>query len=96
MKVEENIRFCKLYDLYGKLLSEGQREIMSYYLNDDLTLSEIAENLKISRQAVKDSITKARHKLEELENKLALLERVENYEEVIKDLQKQLFKGQEE
>ena len=59
MKVEENIYLAKLFDAYGVLLSEGQQKIMSFYLNDDFTISEIAENLNISRQAVMDSISKA-------------------------------------
>lgn len=96
MKVEENLKFCKLFDIYGKLLSSGQKEIMSYYLNDDLTISEIAENLKVSRQAVMDSITKAEKKLNLLENKLTLLARIEGYEKTIEDLQKQLLKEHKE
>ena len=59
MKVEENIYLAKLFDSYGILLSEGQQKIMAYYLNDDYTITEIAENLKVSRQAIMDSINKA-------------------------------------
>ena len=70
MKVEENIYLAKLFDAYGALLSEGQQKIMSFYLNDDFTISEIAENLNISRQAVMDSISKADKKLRDYENKL--------------------------
>ena len=58
MRVEENFRLSKLCALYGNLLSKGQKEVLKSYLFDDLTLSEIAQNLNISRQAVKDSITK--------------------------------------
>ena len=52
MKVEENIILNKLFDTYGALLSRGQQDIMSSYLQNDLTISEIAENLNVSRQAV--------------------------------------------
>ena len=63
MKVEEKNILSKLFDAYGGLLSEGQREIMSSYINYDFTVSEIAENQGISRQAVMDSVTKAEKKL---------------------------------
>ena len=63
MKVEEKNTLSKLFDAYGGLLSEGQREIMASYINYDLTVTEIAENLGVSRQAIKDSVTKAEKKL---------------------------------
>lgn len=86
MKVEENVYLCKLFDAYGALLSSGQREILSLYLNDDLTLSEIAENLKISRQAARDSITKAELKLKSFEEKLCFLKKLEKLEKEIESL----------
>ena len=86
MKVEENIRLCKLFDAYGKLLSKGQQEVLSYYLNYDLTISEIASNLDVSRQAIKDSISKGEKKLESLEEKLGLLKRIEELEDKINQL----------
>ncbi len=92
MKVEENVILCKLLDLYGKLLSKGQQEILSYSLNDDLTLSEIAQNLGISRQAVKDSLTKGEEKLFAMEEELGFLKRVEGYEKEIMLLKEQLSK----
>ena len=81
MKVEQNIILNKLFDAYGQLLSEGQKEIMSNYLNYDLTVSEIAENLGISRQAVMDSVNKAEKKLLSYEKKLGLVERIELLEQ---------------
>ncbi len=63
MRVEENIKLAKLFDAYGTLLSKGQQEVLSSYLYDDFTVSEIAENLKVSRQAIMDSVTKAEKKL---------------------------------
>lgn len=77
MKVEENIYLAKLFDAYGALLSEGQKNILSYYLNDDYTISEIAEILKISRQAVMDSINKADKKLRDYENKLQFVKKID-------------------
>lgn len=77
MKVEENIFLAKLFDAYGVLLSEGQREVMSYYLNDDWTITEIAENLGVSRQAVMDSLTKAEKKLRSYEEKLQFVKKID-------------------
>ncbi len=59
-----------LFDAYGLLLSEGQQSILTNYLYDDLTVTEIAQNLGVSRQAVMDSVTKAEKRLYELEEKL--------------------------
>ena len=51
-------------------MTEKQLEILDDYYNNDLSLSEIAENNNITRQAVKDTITKAKNKLFEYESKL--------------------------
>lgn len=95
MKVEENIILNKLYDAYGKLLSDGQQEIMASYLSFDLTVSEIAENMGVSRQAVKDSVSKAEKKLYAVEESLGLLKKIEFLEEENEMLKKQLSKQEE-
>lgn len=84
MKLEENVRLARLYDLYKNLLSPSQREIMDAYLNFNLTTSEIAENRSTTRQAVNDAIEKAGRRLEEYENKLGFLERVDGHEKLLK------------
>ncbi len=61
-----------LLPFYGKLLSERQLEILKYYYYEDLSLSEIAENLSISRNAVFDALRKGERALEDLEVKLHL------------------------
>lgn len=95
MKVEENVNLCKLYDLYKNLLSKGQQEILSYYLYDDLTISEIAENLSVSRQSIKDSINKGKKKLLMIEDKIGILQLKNGYESEIKKLKAQLSKIKE-
>ena len=95
MKVEENIILNKLFDTYGLLLSTGQQDIMSSYLQNDLTVSEIAENLNVSRQAVMDSVNKAEKKLFDLEKKLGLLKKIESLEEENKLLKQKLSKNKE-
>lgn len=95
MKVEEKNILSKLFDAYGGLLSEGQQEIMASYINYDFTVTEIAENLNISRQAVKDSITKAERKLLSFEEKLFLVKKIENLLEENEMLKKQLSKKED-
>ncbi len=90
MKVEESLYYNKLFDSYGKLLSKGQQEIMSAYLIDDLTVSEIAQNMLISRQAVLDSIRKAEIKLEKLESELGFVKKIEKLEEEIERLKNKI------
>lgn len=67
-----------LYDFYGALLKESQLEVMTMYHEDNLSLSEIAEELGMTRQAVHYTLKKAEAKLEEYDNKLGL---VANYQE---------------
>jgi len=63
-----------LYDFYGKLLTPKQQEVMQLYYEQDLSLSEIAEELKITRQAVYDILKRSEQALEKYERKLGLLE----------------------
>lgn len=64
-----------LLEFYGQTLTGKQREVMELYYNEDLSLSEIAENQKISRQAALDSIRRAEKHLAGMEEKLGLLEK---------------------
>ena len=71
-----NIDFVLLLDIYGGILSKGQREALDLRYNSDLTLSEIAEEMgKISRQSVNDFIKKGEKRLLELERILGMAER---------------------
>ena len=54
--MEKNVKISILCQLYGKLLSEKQLEFIDDYYNNDLSLSEIAENHGITRQAVRDML----------------------------------------
>lgn len=61
MRKDLNVSF--LLDIYGRFLSDKQRELTEYYYNDDLSLSEIAENEGITRQGVCDNIKRAQARL---------------------------------
>lgn len=64
-----------LLDFYGNLLTEKQRLIMSYHFEEDMSLSEISEQLDISRQAVHDIIKRSEKSLRDYENELKLVGR---------------------
>ena len=86
--LSENIHVALLYDFYGELLNERQREIMESRLYDDLTLTEIAETEGATKQAVSDMIRKCEAKLSEYEDRLKLLEKFlvirQKAEEIVK------------
>lgn len=65
-----------LYDIYGTLLSNKQREAVEMYCNEDYSLSEVAENTGISRQGVRDQLQHAQSLLEGYEEKLRLMEKI--------------------
>ena len=69
---QKNLMVSELIDVYGPLLSERRREIIEAYYYDDLSLSEISDNIGISRQGVRDSIKKSEVELQSIENKLHL------------------------
>ncbi len=75
--MEKNIQLGILFEAYGKLLSKTQFDVMNDYVNLDLTLTEIAQNKGITRQAVKDMVTKVEKKLQGFENKLGFLAKIE-------------------
>ena len=64
-----------LFDFYGELLTEHQKEIYGQFLQDDFSLSEIAEERGISRQGVHDLIRRCSRTLTEYEAKLHLVEK---------------------
>lgn len=68
-------RMAMLYDFYGDMLTERQKEFYDLYYNEDLSLGEIAENNGITRQGVRDVIVRAEAILTELEDKTGLIRR---------------------
>lgn len=68
-------RMAMLFDFYGDLLTERQKEFYDLYYNEDLSLAEIAENYGISRQGVRDVIVRAEAAMTEIEDKTHLIRR---------------------
>lgn len=90
--MEEKVKIGILFGIYGKLLTEKQYELLNDYYNNDLSLSEIAENNNITRQAVNDVINKGKNKLIEIEEKLSFMEKILNQEKEIKKIINELEK----
>ena len=61
--MEKKVEVSMLLQIYGELLTEKQYRVIDYYYNEDLSLSEIAENEEITRQGVRDIIKKGEKKL---------------------------------
>jgi len=77
----KDLKISLLLDFYGDMLTEKQREVVDFYYNDDLSLSEIAENEGITRQGVRDSIKRAEAQLLEMEERLGLVKRFREMEQ---------------
>ena len=83
MKIDEVIQTSLLYDFYGSLLTDRQREVMELYYGENLSLSEIAAEFTISRQGVHDALKNAERALHEYEQKLGLVEKFQQSREAI-------------
>ena len=67
--MEKFVEQTLLYDFYGELLTERQQQVYESVVLEDYSLSEVAENLGISRQGVHDMIKRCNHTLEEYESR---------------------------
>ncbi len=90
--MEKKIKISMLCEMYGKLLTEKQLEILTDYYNNDLSLTEIAENNNITRQAVLDNIKKGENKLFEFEEKLSFMEKTIKQEKLLQEVLTELSK----
>lgn len=73
--MEEKLKNNLLLDFYGNMLTEKQRQIMSLYIEEDSSLSEIANEINTSRQAVYDAVKSSENILKTYEEKLKCVER---------------------
>ena len=90
--MEKNVKISMLLDIYGKLLTKKQYFLLDDYYNQDLSLSEIAENEGITRQAVRDNLKKGENKLLEYEEKLEVMKKTLIQEEKIAAILSQITK----
>ena len=94
--MEKKVEISMLWQIYGNLLTEKQYKVIDYYYNQDLSLSEIAENENITRQAVRDIIKKGEKKLFEYEEKLLFMKKTINQENQIQNILLNLNKIQKD
>ena len=83
-EINDLVRKSLLYDFYGALLTDHQREIYEEVVLNDYSLSEIAEDEGISRQGVHDMIKRCDKALEEYESKLGLVTKFKEIERLAK------------
>lgn len=82
----QTYRMTMLYDFYGEVLTPRQKEFFDLYYNEDLSLGEIAENYSVTRQAVRDIVTRAEGTMTELEDKTHLIRRFQELQEQLGEL----------
>ncbi len=83
---EKNLEINYLLDFYGDVLTDRKRTVLEMYYNDDYSLSEIADDIGISRQGVRDIIKKSEDELIYLEEKLGLYKKFKELEKSADEL----------
>ncbi len=83
-----------LYDFYGELLSDSQKSYFEDYYFNNLSLSEISDNLNVSRNAVHKQLKVACEKLYDFESKLNLLAKNEKLKNIINNIDDEKLKKQ--
>ena len=87
MNIEERVQIAILSKYYGKMLTDRQQDILKMYVDNNLSLSEVSEELGISRQAVKDALDNAMATLKHMEEKLRFISRDDNIKHTIEENQ---------
>lgn len=76
-----------LFDYYGELLTDKQKELFDLYYNEDLSLTEISEHAGISRQGVRDSIVRSEVTLRNCEEKLGFVGKYSGFEDCLSTME---------
>ena len=84
--LESFLQVSLLYDFYGALLTDKQRKCIEMHFLNDFSLSEIAAEFGVSRQAIYDIINRTRQMLVDYEGKLGLVRRYQTEQECIQDI----------
>lgn len=82
----KNLEVSFLLDFYGEMLTKKQHDFLVYYYDEDLSLSEIAENEGITRQGVRDAIKRAENQLFDMENRLGFAKRFTEMKQGLEDI----------
>ena len=86
MDIDETTRINLLYNFYHSLLTKKQSRYMDLYYVEDFSLSEISEQLDVSRQAVLDNLHRSVNLLESFEKELGLVEKTQEIDDISKNL----------
>ena len=84
----KNLNIGMLLDFYGELLTDKQSDAVDFYYNQDFSLSEIADEMKISRQGARDLIKRGETQLLDLEQALGLVKRFSKISGELKEIEK--------
>ncbi len=84
--MEDLAKTALLFDFYGELLSDHQRQIFEAYTMEDLSLAEISSQYGISRQAVSTMVRRCRKALSDYEDKMHLVAKFENIKSVVSEI----------
>ncbi len=84
--MDKNIHVSMLLEMYGKLLTDKQADVIDLYYNQNLSLGEIAEELDITRQGVRKSLVDGEKKLLDIEEKLGFFKEKQRREKIIEDI----------
>ena len=85
MNLEERVQIAILTKYYGAMLTDRQRDILSMYVDSNLSLAEVSAELGISRQAVKDALDNSLSSLKHMEEKLHFISRDDNIKKLIEE-----------
>lgn len=96
MKIDYAAKMSILYDYYGILLPHKQNRIFTLYHEDNLSLSEIGQELGVSKQGVHDALKKAENALESFESKLGLVANSNKNEVIIHKIRQEIYKAKKE
>ena len=89
--IEKKMFLGRLFSFYGELLSAGQKEACGLYLEEDLSIGEIALQLSVTRQGVYDTLNRAFSKLEGFEEKLGLCGRFDAVQKELVALKEEML-----
>lgn len=84
--LDKILRIGRLFDFYGALLTDKQQQCIAMHYLNDYSLSEIADDFHVSRQAVYDILRRAEQMLEEYEQKLRLVERYQGEQHILREI----------
>lgn len=85
-KLDEIVWLSILYDVYGELLNPHKKQVFEDYILNDLSLSEIADELKISRQGVHDIVKRCSQELKDFDQKLGLVSKFQSVKDKLEQM----------